>query len=108
MISNVQGWILFKEGRSLELTNTHLRESCNLSEVQRSIHVGLLCVQQRLEDRPSMSSVVLMLSSDVPLSVPKEPGFFTGISQSTNADSLSSNPGEPSANKLSITILDAR
>ncbi|KAM3253097.1 G-type lectin S-receptor-like serine/threonine-protein kinase isoform X2 [Capsicum annuum] len=102
------GWILFKEGRSLELTNTHLRESCNLSEVQRSIHVGLLCVQQRLEDRPSMSSVVLMLSSDVPLSVPKEPGFFTGISQSTNADSLSSNPGEPSANKLSITILDAR
>ncbi|CAN4079369.1 unnamed protein product [Withania somnifera] len=101
-------WILFKEGRGLELLSTQLKESCVLSEVQRSIHVGLLCVQQCPEDRPSMSNVVLMLSSEVPLSSPKEPGFFTGRSQSAETDSSSSNLGKHSGNELSITMLDAR
>jgi hypothetical protein len=39
--------------------------------------VGLLCVKEKLEDRPNMSFVVQMLSSDCLLSKPKEPGFFT-------------------------------
>ncbi|XP_018623629.1 G-type lectin S-receptor-like serine/threonine-protein kinase SD1-1 isoform X2 [Nicotiana tomentosiformis] len=95
-------WILFREGRSLELINAHLRESSNLSEVQRSVHVGLLCVQHCPEDRPSMASVLLMLSSDIPLPLPKEPGFFTGRSQSSKADS------ESSVNEISITMLEAR
>ncbi|XP_059290560.1 G-type lectin S-receptor-like serine/threonine-protein kinase SD1-1 isoform X2 [Lycium ferocissimum] len=101
-------WILFKEGRVLELIDTQPRQSCNLSEVQRSVHVGLLCVQQRPEDRPSMASVVMMLGSDVALPLPKEPGFFNGRSRFTEADSSSSKHGETSVNELSITQLDAR
>ncbi|XP_060204037.1 G-type lectin S-receptor-like serine/threonine-protein kinase At4g27290 isoform X2 [Lycium barbarum] len=101
-------WILFKEGRVLELKDTQPRQSCNLSEVQRSVHVGLLCVQQRPEDRPSMASVVMMLGSDVELPLPKEPGFFNGRSRFTEADSSSSKHGETSVNELSITQLDAR
>ncbi|TMW93766.1 hypothetical protein EJD97_011189, partial [Solanum chilense] len=55
--------IHFKEGRVMDVINTHLKKLCNNHcEVQRSVHIGLLCVQQCLEDRPSMSSVVLMLS----------------------------------------------
>ncbi|XP_028065590.1 G-type lectin S-receptor-like serine/threonine-protein kinase SD1-1 isoform X1 [Camellia sinensis] len=38
-------WRLYKEGRSLELTDEALWDSCYLNEVLRSIHVGLLCVQ---------------------------------------------------------------
>ncbi|MCD9644333.1 hypothetical protein HAX54_032519 [Datura stramonium] len=101
-------WIHFKEGRIMEVINTHLRELCNQSEVQRSVHIGLLCVQQHPEDRPSMSSVVLMLSSDVPLPLPKEPGFFTSRSQFGEVDTKSSKLGEHSGNELSITLLDAR
>ncbi|KAL3344054.1 hypothetical protein AABB24_023474, partial [Solanum stoloniferum] len=101
-------WIHFKEGRVMEVINTHLKELCNLCEVQRSVHVGLLCVQQCPEDRPSMSSVVLMLSSDVPLPLPKEPGFFTCRSQFGEVNSSSSKLGEHSGNELSITLLDAR
>ncbi|KAK4348272.1 hypothetical protein RND71_034611 [Anisodus tanguticus] len=101
-------WIHFKEGRVLEVITTHLRESCNLSEVERLVHVGLLCVQQCQEDRPSMSSVVLMLSSDIPLPLPKEPGFFTSRSQFGEVNSSSSKLGEHSGNELSITLLDAR
>ncbi|OIS96801.1 PREDICTED: G-type lectin S-receptor-like serine/threonine-protein kinase At4g27290 isoform X1 [Nicotiana attenuata] len=101
-------WILFNEGRVLELINAHLRESRNLSEVQRSFHVGLLCVQQCPDDRPSMSSVVLMLSSDVPLPSPKDPGFFTSRSRFAETDSSSSKLGECSGNEISMTLLDAR
>ncbi|KAI8010270.1 G-type lectin S-receptor-like serine/threonine-protein kinase, partial [Camellia lanceoleosa] len=50
-------WRLYKEGKATELIDVQLRNSCNLTEVLRSIHVGLLCVQQRPGDRPSMESV---------------------------------------------------
>ncbi|KAK2995786.1 hypothetical protein RJ640_013512 [Escallonia rubra] len=70
-------WILFKEGKASELIDTDLSNSCYLFEVLRSIHIGLLCVQQSPEDRPSMSSVVMMLGGESTLPQPKEPGFFT-------------------------------
>ncbi|KAL7249430.1 hypothetical protein ACSBR1_011591 [Camellia fascicularis] len=70
-------WSLYKEGRSLQLIDDAVWESCYLTEVLRSIHVGLLCVQESPEDRPSMSSVVVMLSSEGALPQAKQPGFFT-------------------------------
>ncbi|KAL0399323.1 UNVERIFIED_CONTAM: G-type lectin S-receptor-like serine/threonine-protein kinase [Sesamum radiatum] len=68
-------WILHKESRSLELVDPNLVDSF-YSEAARLIHVALLCVQQSPEDRPSMSSVVLMLGSEGALPPPKQPGFF--------------------------------
>jgi hypothetical protein len=59
------------------LVDEALRDSCTLSELLRCIHVGLLCVQQIPEDRPTMSSVVLMLSSESLLPKPRHPGFYT-------------------------------
>ncbi|GMN61961.1 hypothetical protein TIFTF001_031042 [Ficus carica] len=71
-------WTLMQEGRAIELLDSHLRDSHHdLQEVLRCIHVGLLCVQQRTSDRPSMSSVVVMLSSDSHvLPYPNRPGYF--------------------------------
>ncbi|XP_024181134.1 G-type lectin S-receptor-like serine/threonine-protein kinase At4g27290 isoform X2 [Rosa chinensis] len=71
-------WRLWNEGRPLELIDSWLESSCNLSEVEvlRCIEVGLLCVQHHPEDRPSMASVVIMLGSDIALAQPKQPGFF--------------------------------
>lgn len=41
------------------------------------MHMGLLCIQEDPDDRPSMASVVLMLSSySVTLPVPQQPAFF--------------------------------
>ncbi|KAJ0505280.1 putative protein kinase RLK-Pelle-DLSV family [Helianthus annuus] len=71
-------WRLFKEGRSTELMGGSLQASCVVSEVLRSIHVALLCVQHHAEDRPTMLSVVLMLVSEGVLPQPKQPAFFTG------------------------------
>nr|CAD1823452.1 unnamed protein product [Ananas comosus var. bracteatus] len=45
-------------------------------DVLRCIHIGLLCVQEDPSDRPSMASVVLMLSShSVTLPAPSTPAF---------------------------------
>ncbi|KAI3778478.1 hypothetical protein L2E82_07812 [Cichorium intybus] len=70
-------WRLYKEEKSIELMSASLRNSCVVSEVLRSIHVGLLCVQHHAEDRPTMLSAVLMLISESSLPPPKQPAFFT-------------------------------
>ncbi|KAH6835577.1 hypothetical protein C2S53_003119 [Perilla frutescens var. hirtella] len=70
-------WLLWKEKRIMEVMDKCLNNTYMESQVKRCIHVGLLCVQNFLEDRPVMSSVVLMLASDgAVLPEPKEPGYF--------------------------------
>ncbi|XP_071732897.1 G-type lectin S-receptor-like serine/threonine-protein kinase At4g27290 isoform X2 [Rutidosis leptorrhynchoides] len=70
-------WRLYKENKGIELICESLRASCIVSEVLRSIHVALLCVQHHADDRPTMLSVVLMLVSESALPEPKQPAFFT-------------------------------
>ncbi|CAL5335855.1 unnamed protein product [Camellia sinensis] len=60
-------WRLYEEGKSLELIDEALWGLCYQTEMLRSIHVGLLCVQESPKDRPSISFVVLMLGSEAAL-----------------------------------------
>lgn len=103
----LQAWKLWKEGTPVKLIDASLSESFNLSEVVRCIHVGLLCVQLHHEDRPSMASVILMLSSENSLPQPKEPGFLIERMSHTG-ESSSSNKFSSSTNELTLTLLDAR
>ncbi|KAG6406113.1 hypothetical protein SASPL_133710 [Salvia splendens] len=70
-------WTLYKEGRLAELVDTCLNGEFEYAEVEKSIKVGLLCVQQNPEDRPKMSSVVWMLGKEGEIPEAKHPGFFT-------------------------------
>ena len=46
-------------------------------EMFRCIHVGLLCVQELARDRPTISTIISMLSSDiVDLPFPKQLAFI--------------------------------
>ncbi|KAK3031164.1 hypothetical protein RJ639_035187 [Escallonia herrerae] len=63
--------------------------------------------RQSPEDRPSMSSVVMMLGGESTLPQPKEPGFFTKRNLFFEEFS-SSNQTAASANEISITMLQAR
>ena len=74
--------------------------ACNLSEVLRSINLGLLCVQRFPEDRPSMRYVVLMLGGEGALPQPKEPCFFTDKNMMEANSSSGTQP--------TITLLEAR
>ncbi|XWS16653.1 hypothetical protein CRYUN_Cryun34aG0109500 [Craigia yunnanensis] len=65
------------EGRdSMNLIDPTLRDGSR-NEMMRCIHIGLLCVQENVSDRPTMATVVLMLNSfSVFLPVPSQPVFF--------------------------------
>ncbi|RYR40454.1 hypothetical protein Ahy_A09g046211 [Arachis hypogaea] len=101
-------WRLWTDEKPLELLDEVLKEGCTPLEVKRCIQVGLLCVQQRPEDRPDMSSVVLMLNGEKLLPKPKVPGFYTERGVTIEADSLMQNHTLFSANEISITTLYAR
>ncbi|GLT56123.1 hypothetical protein SLA2020_291940 [Shorea laevis] len=100
-------WRLWKEGNALQLIDSSVQESCTQSEVLRCIHISLLCVQQHPEDRPSMSSVVLILGSEIALTQPKEPSFLFD-KQSFEIDSPFGKPESSSTNQLSLTVLEPR
>ncbi|XP_020272823.1 receptor-like serine/threonine-protein kinase SD1-7 isoform X8 [Asparagus officinalis] len=92
-----KAWTLWKEGNSLQLIDASLDASVFMTEILRCMKVGLLCVQEQPEDRPIMSSVVLMLGSDhALLPEPKQPGFMARISPT----------GSPSLVKESSSIND--
>ena len=89
------------------MTDDCLGQSRTLSEVLRCIHLSLLCVQQRPEDRPSMSSVVVILGSDSALPQPKQPGFFLE-KHSNETHYFSSKLESSSTNEITVTLLEAR
>ena len=104
-----KAWTLFKEGRPFDLLDKYLISSYNnLDEVLRCIHIGLLCVQQSPADRPSMSSVVLMLGSENELPQPKQPGYFMETESRKGGYSSSTIPESSSTNDMSITVPEAR
>ncbi|KAF9661835.1 hypothetical protein SADUNF_Sadunf19G0110100 [Salix dunnii] len=73
----VYAWRFWREEKALDLMDETLHESCNANEFLRCLNAALLCVQDDPADRPTMSNVVVMLSSETAnLPVPKEPAFF--------------------------------
>ena len=97
---------MWNEGVPLKLADELLKESCVESEILRCIHISLLCLQSHAEDRPDMTSVVILLSSDGVLVEPKEPGYlFENISDRVQ---FPNNIATPSSNEISVTLLEAR
>ncbi|KAK3206451.1 hypothetical protein Dsin_020497 [Dipteronia sinensis] len=109
-------WESWREGTALNLIDPVLRADCSTSEIMRCIHIGLLCVQENVSNRPTMASVVLMLTScSVSLQIPTKPAFFMHtITDLDNLESTSSSNRsksrsvECSVNEASITELDPR
>lgn len=109
-------WKLWKEGTPLKLLDPKLMNSYSESEVVRCIHVGLLCVQEDPEDRPTMKTIVLMFNSySVTLPVPEKPAFYNRTesdmpTMEMKFDQSTSAAGYPllSVNEVSITELYPR
>ncbi|XVF87666.1 hypothetical protein PTKIN_Ptkin18bG0138800 [Pterospermum kingtungense] len=72
-------WKLWSQGQGMELIDPLLVRSCVANEVLKCIHIGLLCVQEDPTDRPTMSTVILMLGSEtITFPLPAEPTFSVG------------------------------
>jgi hypothetical protein len=84
-------------------------------EAWRCYHVGLLCVQEDADARPTMSNVLLALISDhMNLPEPSRPPMFTRLRRAlllapplmtTKTDSTAS---PVSVNDVSITVIEPR
>ncbi|PWA46225.1 cysteine-rich receptor-like protein kinase 8 [Artemisia annua] len=77
-------WKSWRDGNASTLIDPTLCAT-SIRDMMRCIHIGLLCVQEDLNERPSMASVILMLSSfSLTLPIPSEPAFF--MHTSTNPE----------------------
>ncbi|XP_057796051.1 G-type lectin S-receptor-like serine/threonine-protein kinase At4g27290 [Salvia miltiorrhiza] len=100
-------WRHYRQGESIKLVDPALGEAFDAAQVVRSINVGLLCVQNCVEDRPNMSAVIFMLGNEVALPQAKQPGFFT--EKDVFADrSFSSSNAANSQNQITITMPEGR
>ncbi|KAK1415628.1 hypothetical protein QVD17_31412 [Tagetes erecta] len=102
-------WRLYKQGRSVDLVDECLRASYSASEVVQSVHVGLLCVQHRVEDRPNTPTVVGMLGGEGSLpSSPKKPAFFAPESEINSTTSNLPLLSSSSFNGITLSQVDGR
>ncbi|KAL1194180.1 putative cysteine-rich receptor-like protein kinase 32 [Cardamine amara subsp. amara] len=105
-------WRLWRKNLVLQLLDPTFGENYQSDEIVRCIHIALLCVQEDPEDRPTMSTIILLLtSSTITLQVPRSPGFFLQSSRDREpeAEGLNSH-GKPvsSISDTSITDLEPR
>ncbi|KAK8967879.1 Receptor-like serine/threonine-protein kinase SD1-8 [Platanthera guangdongensis] len=101
-------WRLWEEGRTLELVYGSTSDSFSISEALRCIKVAFLCVQQLPDERPYMSSVILMLTSDKELPEPKSPGFVPWRRHLEVLHSSSERAEGDSVNKMTLTMPHGR
>ncbi|XP_059630227.1 G-type lectin S-receptor-like serine/threonine-protein kinase SD1-13 [Cornus florida] len=101
-------WKLWNEHRIVMLIDPTISDPCFQVEILRYIHVGLLCVQEFARDRPTISTILSMLSSDFAnLPTPKQPAFIEkqflfniGSSQHSHKRCF--------ANNVTVTIIEGR
>ncbi|KAL5547967.1 hypothetical protein UlMin_003198 [Ulmus minor] len=106
--SNLIGhaWNLWNCGKCMELMDPTLSDSCSMSDVIMYIQVGLLCVQESAEDRPTMSDVISMLSNEgATLPMPKQPAFSTHLITDVEKPSIMPNHSQ---NLLTFSAILAR
>ncbi|CAA2984542.1 cysteine-rich receptor kinase 10 [Olea europaea subsp. europaea] len=101
-------WKLWRNGAPLELMDPTLQESFVSDEVIRCIRIGLLCVEEDVNKRPTMSSILPMLESySDTLPIPRRPAFF--IPSGSDSMTKERNPNQPqSINEASISELCPR
>ncbi|KAM5586790.1 G-type lectin S-receptor-like serine/threonine-protein kinase CES101 [Rosa sericea] len=102
------GWELWQEGAGLELMDATLSDSCVENQFLRCIHVGLLCVEEDAELRPTMSDAISMLTNEsLPLPIPKRPVSFP-VRHSAGVDIRGNKSEILSENGLSSSLILGR
>jgi len=73
----LQVWRHWKDETPLNTLDPKLRDNYSNIEVIKCIRIGLLCVQENPDARPTMLTIVSYLSShSIELPSPQEPTFF--------------------------------
>ncbi|XP_057986372.1 cysteine-rich receptor-like protein kinase 44 [Hevea brasiliensis] len=77
-------WRNWEEGTIANLIDPYLKDG-SASKIQRLIHIGLLCIQKDITQRPTMASVIIMLnSSSCHLQMPSPPAYLAPTTTDSN------------------------
>ncbi|KAK6232563.1 hypothetical protein SCA6_002636 [Theobroma cacao] len=105
IFANFQAWQLWNEDDIMALPYT---DQCHFQEIKRCMHVGLLCVQEFAKDRPTISTVISMLNSEiVDLPTPKQPAFIERMI-AVDIESPQNNQNRCSINDVTVTNVEGR
>ncbi|RZC93626.1 hypothetical protein C5167_007666 [Papaver somniferum] len=97
-------WRLWNEGKWSEVVDEGLGDLYSPSEVIKCIHIGMLCVQNRAIDRPTMAEVDNMLGNETDRPAPKEPPYTFPAS----SDKSGFQPNHCSNNNVTVTAVEGR
>nr|GMD31962.1 G-type lectin S-receptor-like serine/threonine-protein kinase At4g03230 [Ipomoea batatas] len=102
-----KAWKFWVEEKALDMMDPTLL-SCSQSEVLKCINMGLLCVQEDPNDRPTMSNVVIMLVTEsMSLPRPKQPAFVARR-RVEDRSSSSSKKSAHSKNEVTTSVVEGR
>ncbi|KAG0477268.1 hypothetical protein HPP92_014109 [Vanilla planifolia] len=80
-------WRYWKQGWVDRIVDDSLCGQYSSQQVMKCVHIALLCVQDNQGMRPSMASLIIMLSSSsIMLPTPTTPAFYDGQSISCDAN----------------------
>ncbi|XP_074307617.1 G-type lectin S-receptor-like serine/threonine-protein kinase B120 [Silene latifolia] len=99
-------WQLWNEGKTTELIDSSIgSSSCPSNEITRCVHIAMLCVQDSVVYRPTMSQVILWLETDhISLPTPIQPTLtYSSIRHSIDKDSKKGVNDIVSSNNMTIT-----
>nr|GMD30094.1 G-type lectin S-receptor-like serine/threonine-protein kinase At4g27290 isoform X2 [Ipomoea batatas] len=103
-----KAWKLWNEGNAMDLLDDSvLVECCKECEVLKCINVGLLCVEEDPNRRPSMPNVFLMLTDEsMNLPKPNQPAFVTRNRICNDSSTVESD--KPCSNQLTFSAQEGR
>ncbi|KAG5390979.1 hypothetical protein IGI04_032520 [Brassica rapa subsp. trilocularis] len=102
-------WSIWNEGEITELVDPVIFEQVFEKEIRKCIRIGLLCVQEAANDRPSVATMCSMLSSEiVDIPEPKQPAFISRNVVAPEAESSENSEPKASINNVTITDVSGR
>ncbi|XP_017441867.1 G-type lectin S-receptor-like serine/threonine-protein kinase At1g11330 isoform X2 [Vigna angularis] len=94
-------WRLWNEGNIITIIDPEILDPMFEKSMLKCIHIGLLCVQELTKERPSISTVVLMLISEIThLPPPRQVAFV----QKQNCQSSESSQKSQSNSNNNVTL----
>lgn len=104
-----QAWKLWSEENGLAFADGSIEKLGLEKEIVRCIQISLLCVQEFPQDRPSIQTVLSMLSREITdIPSPRQPIFSEKSGSATTGSTQPATQFGYSANDLTLTVVDGR
>ncbi|KAJ4887312.1 putative G-type lectin S-receptor-like serine/threonine-protein kinase [Raphanus sativus] len=98
-------WNLWSQGKTKELIDPTVKDTQDVNEAMKCIHVGMLCTQESVIYRPNIGSVLLMLESRMShLPRPRQPTFHSFL----NSGEIVEGQDVATVNDITLTTVVGR